>query len=162
MKQRLLRGVSLLLVLVMLSALLTGCGEKGKVKALIADFEEACQEADMSEILDCIDPEVIKPVKSIMGLFGIDVSAVADLISSVIRTDSFGLPDLGELLETQGMKDELAALRIKPKSYSFNKGKSECRVQVTYSGTFRGEDFSHEGELACVLRDGEWYLAGIG
>lgn len=161
MKRKLPRIAALLLTLVMCLTLLTGCGEKGKVKALISDFESACQSADVSKMLDCLDPEVAKPVKGVMSLLGIDASKISDLLDSVVGGELFGSSGIGELLKTDNLEEELATLEIKPESYAFNKAKDECSVQVTYSGTFRGEEFSKEGELTCVLRDKTWYLAAF-
>lgn len=162
MKRKLMRTLSLLLAASMLAVLLTGCGEKGKVKKLISEFEGACQSADMEEILDCFDPQIVKPVKGVMGLFGISASALSDLIGSVVGENPFGSLSLGDLVQTDGIKEELKTLRIKPESYAFNKDKDKCSVTVTYSGTIRGEEFSREGELTCVLRDENWYLAPFG
>lgn len=160
-KQKLLRSAALLLTFVMLSVMLTGCGEKGKVKGLIADFESACQSADLDAVLDCIDPQVTSPLKSVMGLLGIDTSKVSELVRLVIGTDLFNDYDLSALPNTDNLKTQLSTLTIKPTSYTFNSAKDECRVKVTYSGSLFGEDFSEEGELSCVLRGETWYLAAF-
>ena len=86
MKKNTLRILSILLITILLMGTLTGCSvkDKSEIRKLLVSFETGCRDADLEEILDCFDPQVIRPIKSTLNLLGTDLSDLSDLIYGII------------------------------------------------------------------------------
>ena len=48
----------------------TGCGAKSDVKELIGKLETACNDMDVSGILDCVNPDKVAPIKLLVDTIG--------------------------------------------------------------------------------------------
>ncbi len=154
MKKNTLRILFILLITVLLMGTLTGCTleDKSEIRKLLASFESGCREADLEIILDCCDPQVVKPIKSALNLLGTDLSDVSDLV--------YGIIGLGGLVQS-GENDALQLLqsiRINPSDYTFHKDQNRCIVTAEISYEVGGESYSDDAVINCVNRDGEWYL----
>ena len=151
MKKSLLRAGALVLAVAMLAVLLTGC-TNSKVNKLMDKFETACTELDAETMLDCLDPSISKPIKSILNLFGADdVNGIAEEIFKVLDIIDF---------EGQSPSEVLATLKIKPEAHVYNEAKDECKVTAVLSYTIGEETKSHTVVFDCVLDGEEWYIHG--
>lgn len=156
MKNRFLKIVALAVCLSLCLGLFSGCGERDKVKECISSFESACQQADVEGIVACLDPNTVRPITSVMGLFGLDVQTISGLVYAAI---GFGM--LGSMADYTEMTDfmsTLSSIEITPRKFEFNEDKDACDVLVTLSITQDGQENVTNGTLTCVLRDGEWYI----
>lgn len=154
MKKNTLRILSILLITVLMTGTLTGCAakDKGEIRRLLASFESGCREADLEVILDCCDPQVVKPIKSALNLLGTDLSNISDLIYGIIGLGGLVQPDENDALQL------LQSIRIKPSDYTFHKDQNRCEVTAEISYEVGGESYSDGAVINCVNRDGEWYL----
>lgn len=159
MNKKRMRMTAIILCFVFVTSVLSGCGEQDKVERLISDFETACQTANVEKIFDCCDPEVIEPVESVMGLFGLDANTLSGVVYAIIGTGMLISADSGDTDEMEALLESLASIELEPTDYEFNESKDVCNVTVTYSTSMYGEPYSEEGVIVCVLRDDEWYLA---
>lgn len=155
-KVRSTRAFAVVLAAAVLMSMLTGCsifdslfGGKRDVEQLISEFESACRKLDAEAMLDCIEPDTAKPIRSIMKLFGIDDTA--EIFENLVALlGLFG--DAGESAE-----ELIGSIKIEPKEYDFNEDNDMCSVTA---------EFSCGGETAtviirCVEEDGTWYISGI-
>ena len=154
MKKNTLRILSILLIAILLMGTLTGCSvkDKSEIRKLLVSFETGCRDADLEEILDCFDPQVIKPIKSTLNLLGTDLSDISDLIYGIIGLGGLVQPDENDALQL------LQSIRIKPSEYTFHKDQDLCEVTAEISYEAGGESYSDTAVINCVNRDGEWYL----
>ena len=154
MKNNLRRIIAILLCAVLLAGLLGGCGEKGKVQKLIKSYERACHSAEVEDILDCYDPNIVNPVRSVSKLLGIGADTLINLVAPLLGVDLSGveLPDLSALL------DVLKTLKLKPVSYEFSNGNKKCSVKVECSIELFGSVQTVTTTFRCVERDGKWYV----
>lgn len=154
MKNKLKRIAAILLCAVLLAGLLGGCGEKIKVQMLIKNYERACQSADINGILDCYDPNIANPVRSISKLVGVGAESLLNLITPLLGIDlsDVSLPDASSVL------DLLKTLKLKPSSYEFSKGNKKCTVRVDGSIEILGSVTTFTAKFRCVERDGNWYV----
>lgn len=144
------RIIALLLCLVMTMALLTGCGEKSGVKKLLGAYEDACQTLDVEAMAECFNPTIVDPVMSILGVFGIELSDLNSLLSSIVSfADDYGEAQLEELYQS---------MKIKPTGYVFNEAKDECDVSAEVSFTVDGTQKSEIKVFHCELVDEAWYI----
>ena len=149
------RAIALILCLTLMAALLCGCGEKSKVQKVLSSFESACRRGDVDAIMDCCDPKVIAPIRSAMNLLGADADSLSDLLNAIM-----GLGTLtGAVDENDDPVQLLKDFRIEPVDYAFNSDKTACTVTVKCSGAIYGENYTEDGTIDCVLRDGSWYIA---
>lgn len=144
--------IALILVCALLACSLTGCA-KADVSKKIKAFESACQKADVDAMLDCFNPDIVKPVKSVLGLLGIsDFNSIADKLLDIIGFIDFKDASPQETLQT---------LKIKTKDFNFSENDTKCAVasEVTYK--VDGEESSKTVVINLKQKDGEWFITGI-
>ena len=69
MKKAIRVSVSVLLVLGMLIGF-AGCGESGKVRKVISNFQTGCNNKDINAVLDCIDPSISGIIRGLTDFAG--------------------------------------------------------------------------------------------
>ena len=150
-------------VMVFFAALhFTGCGNsesKQYIEGLIADMEYACNNYDVQEILDNIDPDIADPIKFAYG-FGTVVteSDKDDMAEDIINTVFGGLYSLG-VSENITPKTFFANLKIEPVKYEMKKkvGRVSCRMRFESVN----QRFKRFVEVEVIKFDGEWYIESI-
>ena len=154
MKKNTLRILAVFLFTVMMAGMLAGCTikDKSEIRSLLATFETGCREADLETILDCCDPQMIKPIKSALNLLGTDLSDVSNLVNGIVGLGGIVSPDENDALQL------LQSIRIKPSDYAFLEDQDRCDVTVEVSYAVGGESYSGDAVINCVNRDGAWYL----
>ena len=150
MKKRMMRIVALALTLILMISLLTGCAKSG-VKEVIGKFEAACVAVDAEAMLDCMDPSVTKPIRSILDLFGPDnLNGIVSDIFKVVDFINF---------EGTDPEDVLATVKIEPDTYTFNDAKDECKVTAVVTYIVDGTEKSQVAIFDCIMVDEVWYIA---
>ena len=144
-----------MLALVLFTMTLSGCGEKGKSKKTISKLESSIQKGDFEGVLDCVDPKVGDPAKSLFNLMGASTDFVFQIIKSVLGVDLSSSVNTADEQETNGF---LSSIKIKPTEYSFNEAKDACDVKVSYSYTINGNETTKETTLKFIL-SGEVFLS---
>lgn len=155
---RSIRGVAVLLAAAILLLALAGCGggDKKGVNALLERFESSCRTLSISGICDCIDPAVMKPIKSLINILDLDelgqVGELSGLLDELV--DALGL---GGVLDLSS-EDVLSGLTITPAKYEFSNKGASCKVTADVAYTIGGEDYSSSVDLHCIKVDDAWYL----
>lgn len=148
------RVVALLLSVTMLLALLTGCGEKSKVKKLFQDYEEACHSMDMEAMADCFNPAVVGAITGgIMGAFGLDRESLFGLLAGLVYfADEYSEGDMEEML---------GSVKLTPRDYVFNDEKDECDVTAESNYILNGDEASYVNVYHCEKVGDKWYIFDV-
>ncbi len=142
---------ALLIACLVLTA--AACGAKSDVNQLIDSFEAACVELDTSAMLDCMNPSVANPVRTVLDLLGVkDLDKILDALVDVIAFVDF---------KDDNPVDVLATLKIKPENHVFNDAEDECTVTASVTYTADGEEVTDVVSFKCILVDEVWYISRI-
>ena len=136
-----------------------GCGSgksKEYIEGLIADMEYACNNYDVQEILDNIDPDIADPIKFAYG-FGTVVteSDKDDMAEDIINSVFGGLYSLG-VSEKITPQTFFKSLKIEPVKYQIKKkvGRIHCRMMFESVN----QHFKKFVEMEVIKFDGDWYV----
>lgn len=154
MKRKVTKIAALILVITVVISCFAGCGAKSGVSSMLSKFEKSCQTLDVEGMMDCINPSIITPVRTVLNLFG--VSDLNGAISSIIEV--IGLIDF----QGNSPEDILKTFKISPKDYSFNDDKTSCEVSTELSYVLGSERKTATVTIKCILVNDEWYINGIG
>lgn len=144
------RMITLLLSLSLSLMLLTGCGEKSGVKKLLAAYEDSCRALSVEDMANCFNPDLVRPVTSLLGIFGVELSDLDSLLSGLVSfANEYSGSELEELYQT---------IKITPRDYTFNDAKDECDVTAEVSYTVDGEQRSDLCTFHCEVVDDNWYI----
>ena len=157
---RLLKIVSVLLVIIIIALAFAGCSERGRINALISKLEKACHDTDIEAIFDCVDPRYSNIARGIYGFIGgiIDYDSVKSLLDSIIGIGSLITGDESRT-DLDSSLEFLRTAKIRATKFEFNENKDKCEVTAEYSRTVNGKKSTDEIKLNCVLYDGEWYIS---
>lgn len=140
---------------------LSGCGGgfggKSECKELIQDFEEACNELDVQGILNCIDPKVSDPIKTVVAIGGI----VTDNVDQYLEDIMSGIgKELTDAVGSNGTtEDVLASIQLEPKKYSLKQKEGTVRCVAIFE--VNGMDITKTLNISVVKKNDEWYVSGI-
>ena len=152
MKNTLKRVLCAVMALMMLVTI-ASCGAKSDVNKLIDTFEASCVELDTDGILDCMNPDVVDPVRSVLDLLGVkDLDKILEALVDIIAFVDFKDDDPKSVLET---------LKIKPENHVFNDAEDECTVTASVSYTVDGSEVTDVVSFKCILVDEAWYISRI-
>lgn len=145
----------------MVAASICGCGnsKKSQCKEVIENFETSCNALDVTGILNCINPKVSDPIKTVLAL-GKVVSDqdVDEYLVEIIGSIAGGLSDS---VETDGASTSelLANIQITPEKYKLKS--KEGTVYCTASFKVNGMEFTKYIGIDMIKKSGEWYISGI-
>lgn len=154
MKRIRTRIIAAVLIVLTAALCLTGCGgSESDIKSMLGRFEKACQEVDVEGMMDCIDPDIIAPVRTVLGMLGVDeLNKYAGQVMGVL-----GLVDI----QGESPEDIIKTIKITPKEFSFNEDKTGCDVETEVSYQFNGATSAAAITVKCVLDDGAWYIRSV-
>ena len=141
-----IKKIAIILSVITLLFVLTGCGEQGKIKKLFKQYETACRKGDAAGMIMCYTPEEGKPILVVIKALGIE-NTLMDIMK---WADESALTESGKDLQST-----LKTIKIKPVSYDFNTDKTYCEVKAECS---IGKQDPKEVEFHCVLVDKIWYF----
>ena len=147
------RRIALILAVIVLVSVLSGCGEKNDVKNMLESFENNCKSLDVLKMIEHLDPTISEPILGLAGLLGIEDTG--SMMQGIVETlDFFG--DMGSDFETM-----VQSMEIEARSFEFNENKDSCEVEATISyGT--GENTTENVvAIECVLENDTWYISNI-
>lgn len=149
------RAAALALALMMSLALCACSNDKAEIKDTLGDFEEACRELDLNDLLDCIDPSTASALRTGAGLLGnLTGQSSAELLDSVVPflfgadyTDSAFLNSIDLEIEDIAVTDDAAT------------------AMCTVSFLFNGEPVARDATFRLVKqgadKDADWYITDI-
>ncbi len=144
-------AVFLLIAATLLS--FSGCGESGKIKALIADFQTACNNVDLNAAAECIDNPIFNAIKGVSGiagdLLGLEEGKLAELVGDL-------LGDLGDL--TTG--DYLKTMQIKVTKVKVDGTTAQATAQLSGSG-FGDSSYATTVIFECAQVGDAWKIKNI-
>lgn len=154
MRKTIKKRTALLLAVFLLVFSVSGCGKSNaEVKALISRFESACQKLDADEMLSCFNPRVTSPIRSVLGILGVDT--LNDIVSTL--ADVWGFIDF----KNATPKDVLKTIQIQPQKYTDSESGQECNVQATIKYSNNNKDVESKVIISCVKGSDGWYISGI-
>ena len=144
--------IAVLTCLVLVVALMTGCSEKSEIKSLISDFQGACNELDLNEMLECIDPAISVPIKTAAGLIGMfSDTSTDDMLEQLSNVLISGTP--------QGGKEFFSSIKISVDEVSISGDKADVSAGLKYS--ISGEGHETETVFKCVKSEDKWYISSF-
>ncbi len=151
MKKTFCRGLALLLVLATVFSFV-GCGKKGAVKELIAEFEAACNVLDLNAMMDCLTPNISKTVNlagDLIGLFtDLDTEALLDKLAALLTSE-----------KGWSGKEFFSSIRIKVEDVAVTE--TDASAMATISYTMFGKAHEKDATFKCVFENERWYIAGV-
>lgn len=113
-------------------------------------FVSAYNSADLTKMLECLDPEIARPAQALMGLaeslLGFDLNDVIGLMPAVVEL----MPAEYELAGTQP--------KISCEIHDTVIDGDEATMNVTLLVKANGEEQSETGDLNFIKIDGDWYM----
>lgn len=145
----------------MVAASICGCGnsKKSQCKEVIENFETSCNALDVTGILNCINPKISDPIKTVLAL-GKMVSSedVEEYLVEIVGSIAGGL---SESMETEGASTSelLASIQITPEKYKLKSKKGT--VYCTAAFQVNGMKFTKYIGVDMIKKSDEWYISGI-
>lgn len=146
MKKRL---VSLCLIFALILAV-SGCGAKSECKELIEKFETACNERDVSAILECINPDKTATLKLVLSVVG---DAANEALPKLYDLLGITLPEEKTSLEGSN------TISLEVTEYDLGKttGTVTCKMTLNI-----GDDIVENNlSLKVIKVDDVWYIDGL-
>lgn len=150
MRKKIISFMLAVAMLISLSACSYGSVEKNECEDLIDNLETACNNADISGILDCINPDKSAALKAV-------VNAISDGSDKVINTV---FDFLGISVTSEDSSDEtIDTIFVEPTEYDLEdeSGTIACTLSV------KAEDTTIEKQVVfkVVKKNESWYIDGV-
>ncbi|MCR5783065.1 MAG: hypothetical protein K6G90_10070 [Clostridia bacterium] len=134
----------LLIALTVLS--FSGCGESSKVKAVISDFQTACNNMDLNAVVACMDNPIFNTLNGVSDLIGLDKNKLVDL--------------LGQFLGDFAASDYLKTMKIKVSKVTVDNSIAFATAEISGKNA-DGTDYSKNVVFECELVDDAWKIKNI-
>ena len=152
-----IKRLTILFVTCVLLLPLTACTEEKsksdqEVEMLISEFEYACQTLDVDAVLDCMDPEVAKPLESARMILRWGSTTSDELVMEMLLISLFGISDDAVMLDT--LKVEIQEMEVKDTT-----AEAGCTLKMEKSEGM----YQAEAKLQ-MIKDTEraaWYITNI-
>lgn len=150
MKGKTLWSVIAILLVITVSVTIVVQSSGNGPEAVVERFVSAYNAVDLDKMLDCLEPSIARPMKSVMGLanalIGVDVNDIIGV-----------LPILASMIpEGSGSYASMPKLRCVINDTAIDG--SYATVNVTFTVTADGERNTDTFDLHCVKVDGDWYI----
>lgn len=155
------KNILLLCILSVVVVSVCGCGgnKKSQCKEVIENFETSCNALDVTGILNCINPKISDPIKTVLAL-GKVVSDqnldeyLVEIIGSVAGglTESIGTDEAST-------SELLANIQITPEKYKLKSKNGTVYCTATFQ--INGVEFTKYIGIDMIKSDGEWYISGM-
>ena len=160
------RMLSFALAIALLALCLSGCSlfkkdsapapgleertPKENVEVLIGDCTKACHDMDVEAILDCVNPKLADPMRSMLKVAGVSGKSDEELLELVCTYMGAEAADYGEFCET--LSTEIEDVQIHGE---------KADATVKYSFEQAGQTFEGEAAVTCTRVDGKWYISTL-
>ena len=160
------RMLSFALAIALLTLCLSGCSlfkkhsdpapgveertPRENVEALIGDCTQACHDMDIEAILDCVNPKLADPMRSMLKVAGVSGKSDEELLELVCTYMGAEAVDYSEFCET--LSTEIEDVQVHGET-----------ADATVKYRFEQDGQSYEGEAAvtCTRVDGKWYISTL-
>lgn len=138
---------------IILSVSLCACSgaQKTAIKNTLSSFETACHKMDVDSMLDCIDPDIAKPIQ--MGL------AIAGSITGNDYSDVIGELAQRVLGEVFNSEEVLSSFELS--DFEINVNGKKATVECSMHFELNGSDFEQDVSFSMKYVDDEWYISGV-
>ena len=154
MKKTVIRIFSVILVLALLFSL-TSCGEKGKIKGTINNFQKACNELNVEGVVNCLEPTVASILKAGAGLLG---GLLGDSDEEVFNKLSSLLGEHSGMIGIESFK----TLKIKTNEITVGEDGSSANARVTLDFIgISGEAKTLDATLKFTNASDQWLISGV-
>jgi hypothetical protein len=160
------RALSVLLAIALLALCLSGCSlfkkhsdpasgleertPRENVEALIGDCTEACHDMDLDAILDCVNPKLADPMRSMLKVAGVSGKSDEELLELVGTYMGAEAANYSEFCET--LSTEIGDVQIHGE-------KADATVKYTFEQN--GQTYAGEAAVNCTRVDGKWYITSL-
>ena len=163
------RAISIILAFVLLALCLSGCSLFKKkqpeqpaaprveeltpqqhVENLVSDCTAACHEMDVEAILDCVNPKLADPLRSMLkvaGLSGKSDEELLELVGTYMGAEATNYSEFCETLATETGEVEVRG--------------EKANTTITYTFEQDGERFQGEADVSFTRVDGQWYISSL-
>lgn len=151
------RIIGLMLIVVMITACLTGCGKKEQEECEIVldEFEYACNELDLDAILRCINPEVSDPIR--IGLAFVTNWTYMDTEDMVDKVATALTGTLDEInLDTTEL---FQSMELETKEFAAENGRAAVLSEITFETM--GVEMEKYVIFDLIQLDEKWYIDGF-
>ena len=144
--------VSIILTTFVILGMLTGCGNRRKLVALISEFEDGCNSMDVKAVLNTIDPRVANKYRIGVSLIEfISGKSSDDMLGRVFKALPDEIGDNGEeIFKTITFDIE-----------EVDVGNQAATVTAAMEYKIFGEVYKREVLFQCVYYMDEWYISSI-
>ena len=151
MRKTVISLMALLLSVTMVFSL-AGCSKSNKeIENLIAKFEQACNDLDFEEVLDCINPKISDKIKLAAGLVGMftdtDTDEMFETLAKYLSSDNLGGADF------------FSSIKIEVKDISVKDDSADVSVMLNYE--VNGEEIAREATFKCIYYTEKWYVSSF-
>lgn len=153
MKKPFSKLLALFLALTVFLMPLSACGRNREAEELIKRFESACQELNADEILNCFNPRVTNPIKSVLGILGVD--SLNQIVSGL--ADIWGVIDF----TSSTPREILKTLTIKTEKFVNSENGGKCDVNAVFRYTDGNKTVVETVVINCVKGSEGWYIGSI-
>ena len=161
------RTVSILLAAALLALCLCGCSLFRKhteepapqveeltpqqhVEQLVSDCTDACHDMDVEGILDCVNPKLADPMRSMLKVAGMSGKSDEEMLELVGTYMGAEATDYSEFCET--LSTELGDVEVHGE---------KANTTVTYTFEQDGQTFRGEADVSFIRVDGQWYISTL-
>jgi hypothetical protein len=139
--------------LCLLLTVFTACGATAEIEDTLHEFQLAANTNSLSNILECIDPKIANPIKTVVGVVG--------LFKSDVSIDKYGDQLVQALMSGSDVDSEefFTSLDIEVQKVDRDGDKAEVDTKTTY--TMLGQPYISDTTFKMVERDDVWYVQGI-
>ena len=161
------RTLSLLLVFALLALCFSGCSlfkkhteqsdpkveeltPQQNVELLVDRCTDACHDMDVEAILDCVNPKLADPMRSMLKVAEVSGKSDEELLELVGTYMGAEATNYSEFCET--LTTELGDVTVRGEKAS---------AAVTYTFEQDGQRFQGEADVSFIRVDGQWYISAL-
>ena len=136
---------------------LTACGfpsGKSDCKKLISNVEKACNDMDMSALLDCMNPEKVSVVKMVVNTIKDSANKAMEYV-----LDFFGLTITDNGSEEVSVDEAMKTIELKPEKFDLQDSSGTVTCKTSFKA---GEKIIEKTIVFDVIKiDDTWYIDGM-
>lgn len=148
-----IKKLGILMVLVFMLGITACSANKTDCEELISNLETACNQLDITGILDCVTPSKVAPAKAMVKLAG---TGTDKLVSIITELTGVSLSDVTEGIEP---KEALASVKFNPTAYDLEEEKGTITCTASFEAA--GKTVENTVIFKVVKVDGGWYIDSV-
>ena len=120
------------------------------VEKLVGECTGACRDMDLEAILDCVNPTLADPMRSMLKVAGLSGKSDEELLELVGTYMGAEAADYSEFCET--LSTEVTDVQVHGE---------KADATVKYSFEQDGQLYEGEADVNCIRIDGKWYISSL-